>query len=100
MKLVEPGARAGTPGAVEEVNPTARGLVVETEEIAAHAAHVRLGHGEDGVDGHGGVRGRPTPLEDLHARERGERVRGSDHTLPSEGQGPMRVSDVRHASLP
>jgi hypothetical protein len=71
-------------------------LVVEAEKVAAEAAIVRLGHAEHGVGGHRRVDHVAAGLERLDAGQRGERVTGGDHALPSHGRLPMRVADLGH----
>jgi hypothetical protein len=93
-------ARARSPRAAQEVHAAGGGLVVEAEEIAAQAAHVGLRHREHGVDRHRSVRDGAAGFQDVDAGHRGERVRGGDHAVEPEGQGTMRIADLRHVSLP
>src|SRR5437879_13824221 len=75
-------------------------VVVEAEEVAAHAAAVRLRDGEHGVDGNGGIDHGPARSQHVHARQGGERMGGGDEAAASERNRTPRVTDLWHAQPP
>src|SRR2546426_2781365 len=73
-------------------------VVVEAEEVAAHAAAVRLRDGEHGVDGNGGIDHGPARSQHVHARQGGERMGGGDEAAASERNRTPRVTDLDRKS--
>ena len=96
LQLLQPRARARSSRPVQEVDTPALGLVVEAEEVAAQAAVVGLRHCQHGIGGDGGVHHVAARPENIHTRERGERVAGGHHSLARHGRLPMRIPNLRH----
>ena len=95
-QLVEGRARPRASRAAQEVDAPGFRFVVKAEEIAAEAAVVGLSHSKHGIRSHGRIDHVTAGFERLHARQRGERVTGGDHAVPSHGRLPMRVADLGH----